>query len=121
MNDQDSNDKNIPLNPFEAEEPFIDKIIEDDKTGSIQVTFDDGTIATSHKYAVMGEETAKILNDTKLVANKANKWLKRNVKPGRYVDMSMMLQTSMVLGTVSKMLYHSCLAMSEEETERMMN
>ena len=122
MMDQDNKDENfMPHNPFDSDDSFIENIIQDDKTGTIQITFDDGTVATSHGYATMGKDTAEMLRDTFLCANKAAKWLKKNAIEGKRVQMGMMLQTSMALGSVSQMLYHSCLAMSEEQTERMMN
>ena len=69
----------------------------------------------------MSDETASMLKDTYELAKKCVKWLKRNSNGQKEIDLGMMLKTSMALGSVSKMIYHSALAMSEEQTERMMS
>ena len=107
----------------ESDIPLIEDIQEsiDHHGKHIVITFDDGTKAHTHTHGILSEEyhdsTMRCLELTK----KAMKWMKNNMWKNQQVDIGMMAQTSMMLGSVSKLLHTTATCISSDETERLAN
>ena len=103
--------------------PFVEDVkeITDHNGTHVIVTFDDGSKAHHHTHGTLSEEYHESCMNCLELTKKALKWMKNSMWKNQRVDIGMMAQTSMMLGSVSKMLHTNATCISSDETERLSN
>ena len=103
-----------------VDEPLIQDVeeISDEHGDHVIVRFDDGSTAQHHTHGILSEEymesTFKCIELTK----KGLHWMKNNMWKNQKVDIQMMMQTSLMLADVSRMLRIDAQCISSDESER---
>ena len=113
-----------PMNLTEEEDiPHVLNVQEiDDETGShLLVKFDDGTMLTTHTHGCLKDDYYESLMPTIDLMKRALGYLKKNIWLNKKVDIGQMMETSLMLSSVSKLLHTTAQCMSSDETERLQN
>jgi hypothetical protein len=109
--------------PDDSDIPLIQEVNEftDEHGDHVIVTFDDGTKAHHHTHGILDEEYHDGVMTSLQLVKKAQHWMKNNLWKNQKVDIGMMMETSLMLGSVSKMLHTTATCISSDETERCSN
>jgi hypothetical protein len=113
-----------PMNLTEEEDiPHVLNVQEiDDKNGShLLVKFDDGTMLTTHTHGRLKDDYYESLMPTIDLMKRALGYLKKNIWLNKKVDIGQMMETSLMLSHVSKLLHTTAQCISSDETERLQN
>lgn len=101
--------------------PFIKDVQEsvDENGEHVVVTFDDGSKAHFHTHGILDQEYHESCLNALKLTKQALGWMKNNMWVNQKVDINKMMETSMMLGTVSKLLHTTATCISSDETERL--
>lgn len=103
--------------------PHVEEVTEiNDETGShVLVKFDDGTTATTHTHGTLIESYYDALMPAQDLIKKSLSYFKQNIWLNKKVNIGQMMQTSMMLGDIAKVLHSTAQMISSDETERLLN